>query len=207
MDLPRLPAEKVGVEMVDNPNKPHSWWLTLPGVLTAVAAVITAITGLLVGLNQAGLLSSHNSASTAASAPGAPVTATPGPNTDGGHAAASGMYRVVAPLGTPFRGDDVTYTLMSAAAAPDVDGSMRIDLEVKASNEGRYDLNFWDDTFRLHVGDNNYAPVSGLNELVPRNSTNAGKLSFVVPDDTTAAQLTIAFQSGTKSVPVTISRA
>jgi hypothetical protein len=193
--------------MVDNPNKPHSWWLTLPGVLTAVAGIITAITGLLVGLNQAGLLSSHDSAKTATSAPAAPVTATPGPHTDSGHAAASSMYRVDAPLGTPFRGDDVTYTLISAAAAPDVDGSMRIDLEVKASNEDRYDLNFWDNTFRLHVGDNNYAPVSGLNELVPGNSTKAGKLSFVVPDDTTAAQLTIAFQSGTKSVPVTISRA
>lgn len=117
------------------------------------------------------------------------------------------MYRVDAPLGTPFRGDDVTYTLISAAAAPDVDGSMRIDLEVKVSNEDRFDLNFWDNTFRLHVGDNNYAPVSGLNKLVPGNSTKVGKLSFVVPDDTTAAQLAIAFQSGTKSVPVTISRA
>jgi hypothetical protein len=199
--------------MVDNPDKAHSWWLTLPGVLTAVAGLITAITGLLVGLNQAGLLGSHDSATTATatatatSAPTAPATATLGPNADSGHAAASGTYRVDAPLGTPFPGDDVTYTLISVAAIPDVDGSMRIDLEVRASNEDRYGLNFWDDTFRLQVGDNIYAPVSGLNELVPGDSTKTGKLSFVVPDDTKAAQLAIAFQSGTKSVPVTVSRA
>ena len=193
--------------MVDNPDKAHSWWLTLPGVLTAVAGLITAITGLLVGLNQAGLLGGHDSTATATSAPTAPATATLGPNADSGHAAASGTYRVDAPLGTPFPGDDVTYTLISVAAIPDVDGSMRIDLEVKASNEDRYGLNFWDDTFRLQVGDNIYAPVSGLNELVPGDSTKTGKLSFVVPDDTKAAQLAIAFQSGTKSVPVTVSHA
>src|SRR5215208_4693739 len=29
-----------------------SWWLTLPGVLTGVAAVITAVTGLAIGLHQ-----------------------------------------------------------------------------------------------------------------------------------------------------------
>ena len=36
------------------PEEPRSgsWWLTLPGVLTGVAAVITAVTGLAIGLHQ-----------------------------------------------------------------------------------------------------------------------------------------------------------
>jgi hypothetical protein len=38
----------------ENGSKPKGWWHTLPGVLTAAAAVITAITGLIVGLHQAG---------------------------------------------------------------------------------------------------------------------------------------------------------
>ena len=37
-------------------DKQQSWWQTLPGVMTALGAIITALTGLLVALNQAGLI-------------------------------------------------------------------------------------------------------------------------------------------------------
>ncbi len=43
--------------MPDEPSKSHSWWQTLPGILTAVAAIMTASTGLIVALNQAGVFS------------------------------------------------------------------------------------------------------------------------------------------------------
>jgi serine/threonine-protein kinase len=43
-------------EMAEQPNGSRSWWLTLPGILTAAGALITAITGLLLVLHQAGLL-------------------------------------------------------------------------------------------------------------------------------------------------------
>jgi hypothetical protein len=39
--------------MAEQP-KPQSWWQTLPGILTAAAAIITAITGLVVALHQVG---------------------------------------------------------------------------------------------------------------------------------------------------------
>jgi hypothetical protein len=39
--------------MAEEP-KLHSWWQTLPGILTATAGIITAVTGLLVVLYQAG---------------------------------------------------------------------------------------------------------------------------------------------------------
>jgi hypothetical protein len=41
---------------VSTVGKGPSFWTTLPGILTAVAALITAVTGLLVALGQAGLL-------------------------------------------------------------------------------------------------------------------------------------------------------
>lgn len=41
--------------MAGEPSKPQSWWQTLPGILTAVATIITAATGLIVALNQAGV--------------------------------------------------------------------------------------------------------------------------------------------------------
>ena len=33
-------------------SKPQHWWQTVPGCLTAVAAIITAMTGLIIALNQ-----------------------------------------------------------------------------------------------------------------------------------------------------------
>ncbi|WP_022949760.1 hypothetical protein [Methylohalobius crimeensis] len=40
-----------------NSSSKQSWWHTLPGVLTAIAGLITAVTGLFVGLQQAGFFS------------------------------------------------------------------------------------------------------------------------------------------------------
>jgi hypothetical protein len=54
----------------------QKWWLSLPGILTAVGAVITAITGLLIGLHQAGLLGDEDSPTTS-STPTAPASGTP----------------------------------------------------------------------------------------------------------------------------------
>lgn len=41
--------------MADEPNKSGSWWSTLPGILTATAAVITAATGLVAIVSQTGV--------------------------------------------------------------------------------------------------------------------------------------------------------
>ena len=38
-------------------QNPLGWWQTLPGILTATATIITAVTGLIVALNQMGLFS------------------------------------------------------------------------------------------------------------------------------------------------------
>jgi hypothetical protein len=44
------------------PKQPH-WYQTLPGLMTAFAAIITASTGLLVALNQAGIIGSQSQSS------------------------------------------------------------------------------------------------------------------------------------------------
>lgn len=43
--------------MSGEPPKSHSWWQTLPGILTAVAGILTASTGLILALNQVGVFS------------------------------------------------------------------------------------------------------------------------------------------------------
>jgi hypothetical protein len=76
----QLPKRAGGVvrddnEMSDNAEKKQSWWLTLPGVLTAMTGFIGAITALIIGLNQVGLIGWHVSPTTT-SAPATPVTST-----------------------------------------------------------------------------------------------------------------------------------
>ena len=40
---------------MEDDKKTPNWWTTLPGILTGIAATITAFTGLLVALNQMGI--------------------------------------------------------------------------------------------------------------------------------------------------------
>lgn len=66
--------------MNNDPSRPSSWWQTLPGILTAIAATITAITGLVAALNQTGLLKATDSDNKNSSLL-APTTVNPSPET------------------------------------------------------------------------------------------------------------------------------
>ncbi len=55
--------------MSGEPPKSQSWWQTLPGILTAVAGIMTASTGLILALNQVGVFSRES------------TSASPTPNT------------------------------------------------------------------------------------------------------------------------------
>lgn len=59
--------------MADEP-KSQGWWHTLPGVLTAVAAMLTAVSGLILALREAGFFAHAPQAAAPAPAP-APVRA------------------------------------------------------------------------------------------------------------------------------------
>lgn len=61
-------------------NDQRSWWTTLPGVLTGAAAVLSAVTGLIVAIHQLGLFSGAPTPPAAAPAPAPPAaTAAPAP--------------------------------------------------------------------------------------------------------------------------------
>jgi hypothetical protein len=61
---PARPGNAAGAGKATGVSKPApparaqpSWWQTLPGLLTAIAAVVTAVSGLMVGLREGGWLS------------------------------------------------------------------------------------------------------------------------------------------------------
>jgi hypothetical protein len=55
-ELRRARLSTFGRNRMGERSEPGSWWRTAPGVLTAIAALLTAITGLIAGLHKAGLL-------------------------------------------------------------------------------------------------------------------------------------------------------
>lgn len=171
--------------------------------MTAVAAVITAVTGLVLGLNQIGVFdSSDSSAQVSADRNRAPAPS--GPAESGNRSAtesASHAYQANLPLKEKMRSGVVTYEILGYEVRPDSDGKLALSLSIRATYDGRYSFNFWDDSFRLAVGEDTYAPSSGLNELVASESSKVGTVLFVVPDTTRTAELKIRFEEGPRTVP------
>ena len=196
------------------------WWSSAPGVMTAIAALITAATGLLLGLNQVGWLSPASSPATSAASVKAPpvVAATTSPSVAAarGSLAASGSssavsasgYRVSIPLEREFRVGDISYEILAATARPDADGKLALVMSVRGRSYRAYDANFWDASFDVTVGEDVVPASGGLDELLPANATQRGDVLFVIPADTRDAVLTMRFQGGEKrTVPFRITAA
>src|SRR5215470_18685424 len=115
--------------MTDNkPSTGSSWWQTLPGILTGLAAIVTAATGLIVAFNhtgsrselapQAASASPSSGASTSASA--APATPPPDRKPPLSSGAASGTQAVPLPAlhQVKLAGGKVVITILSAQLEP-----------------------------------------------------------------------------------------
>ncbi len=186
-------------------RRSSSWWTTLPGLLTATAALITAVTGLVIGLDQIGWLKQSDRLDPAATLRKVePAAEEPG---IGGAFESAGTWAVDVATGESFRSGEVEYVILGAEARPDIDGHVAVTFTVKCINHDRFDMNFWDASFRLLAGDDLIAPTSGLNVLVAADSSATGKVVFVVPDSTRDATLVVKFSEGERRVPVTLSPA
>ena len=188
-------------------DKPTTWWMTLPGLLTALAAVITAFTGLLLGLGQIGVFDRPSADSSAAIGAQDPAGSAPSGAAAGSSTAtstgssATGPYEATLPLGEDLRSGDSAYEILAYETRADSDGNMALSLSVRMRNHGQYDANFWDASFRLTVDDDTFAPSGGLNEIVAADSSKRGTILFVLPDATRAAELKISFADEDRTVP------
>jgi hypothetical protein len=191
-------------------EKPTNWWATLPGLLTAAAAVITAVTGLLLGLGQLGVFDAGrpitasspptDAGSSQPSSPTQPASA-PGNTTPGNGTG----WEVSLPTERKYRSADIEYEILDAHVRPDVAGKITLTFSVRCTNHGRYDINFWDSTFRLNAGGVSVSPDSGLNDLVAGDSSKSGDVSFTVPADTRDPVLRIKFPQGESTIKVALS--
>ncbi len=168
-------------------------------MLTAIAGIITAVTGLILALNQILPRSSDNSTP----APAASPAADSGRETTPG--AANAAYEVAFPDGTKARVGEFVYTLLGGHVEGQGPGPVELKITVRMTNEAPYGANFWDQSFRLLVDGVPRAPTGGLNEVVAGRSALEGDVVFSVPAEPAEFTLLVGEnESQTVRIPVTL---
>jgi hypothetical protein len=188
-------------------SKP-SWWQTAPGMLTAIAAIITATAGLIATLHQTGLLPSATNSSppdvteTAAPSPSDSSTDSsapseqsseqsseqPGESSQSYNSLLTDGMEVSLPVGV---GDTVDYKVLSARVEPMNAENLTLKLVIRCTSHYPYNINFWSNSFRLLVDGVPRSPINQLNELVEPESAVEGEVVFNFPVSTRAIILKI----------------
>jgi hypothetical protein len=190
-----------------------SWWKTLPGVLTAIGALITAIVGGVVGLKQAGLIfpEPHDAgrAQAHSNVPAVDRPAAPAPSPDlapVGSASSSTPPSTATPTVSlemdQVRLRDGIYKILSAKIEPYDSERLTLRILVRLTNAGRFDANFTSSSFRLLVDSVPRAPENGLNELVGGNAAKEGEVLFRFPRATRSLVLRIVNLGQDAFIPV-----
>lgn len=193
----------------DPESDSKGWWQTLPGILTAGAAFLTAIGGLLVAIHQTGFFNRSPQPAPQTQSASRP----PGPNAiDAGGAAANpspGATTASRPLRLPetteVRSGDNVFKLLSARLDPYSLDKVTLHLIVRMTNNGRFPANFWADSFRLTAGGNLQAPTNYLNQLIAPSSTQEGDVEFVIPASASAVGIQMGDVGGGKpTIPINL---
>jgi hypothetical protein len=188
-------------------RKPVSWWQTLPGVLTALAAVITAVTGLVIAVrsNDGSPRDPEPPAITAANTQAEAVppattavppatTAVPPPTTAAPVASAGAGISLPSGMDVRLAAGDVTLRILSARVEPFNREKRSLVLSVRHTNNSRYPQNFWAASYRLVIDGVPRAPTNGLNEVVQGESAKEGEVIFEVPVE--AKQVVLRISAG-----------
>jgi hypothetical protein len=133
----------------------------------------------------------------------ATTTSTANPSTS--TAARGQPYGVALPPIAEVAHRSLIFTILSASVVPLNNGTSELRLRVRFSNEGRYDANAWDDSFRLVVGGSTLAPTSRLNELARGHSLMQGIITFEIPANAGKATLQIIEGRRTGELPLDLS--
>ena len=171
--------------------------------MTAAAALITAITGLVVAVRQ--LWPDHSARPAAISTTGAGATI--GQTASTGSTAGAAAGTVGFPAGTHAEVGEAAYDIVGSDVTVSNPGQLTLALRVRIANNGRYSANFWNSSFRLRVGADVTAPSNFLDEVVAAGTTDSGEVDFRVDSGTRTATLLIGDDAAKAvSVPITIIR-
>jgi len=114
----------------------------------------------------------------------------------------SGPYGVALPPVAEVAHMALIYTVLSATVIPLGTRTSELRVRVRFSNEGRYDANAWDASFRLVLDGHTLAPTSGLNDVVPGRSLKQGIVTFMIPASAGKAVLRVSEGSRVAELPL-----
>jgi hypothetical protein len=196
--------------MAETPNaEVKSWWQTLPGILTAFAAAITAVTGLIVAVRPARSPAESRppieTSSTGASGAttGASVTSPPSTTTQGRSTPATAQaIRPPSPSQVKLARGDIVIDILRGRVEPYNATTRSLALRIRLTNNGNYGVNFWASSFRLVIDGVPRAPTNGLNEIVDGHAAKDGDVIFDVPDDARSVALRLVWSEEQTDVPL-----
>jgi hypothetical protein len=165
-----------------------SWWQTLPGILTGLAAIITAVTGLIIAFNRTSSRSEPVSSSSPPPVSRGVQPATTAESPSPGAIPLPPLHEV------KLAGGAAVVTILSAQVAP-IDAERRtLTFDLRYMNAGRYPANFWGRSYRLIVDGVPREPTNSLNEVVDSDSAKEGEVVFELPRG--AKDVTLQISSG-----------
>jgi hypothetical protein len=180
----------------DSEPESKSWWKTLPGLLTAIAATITAVTGFIVAVHQAGFFNRSSQPASQSQSESAETKQSTGN---------SASRPIIIPANTEIHSADSLYKLLSARLAPYSPGQTSLHVTVQMTNQGRFDSNLYAASFRLLVNGNLQPPVNDPDEIVAAQSAKQVDLEFVIPADTTSVSLQMGnVGEGAPAIPIAL---
>ncbi len=192
-----MPEAPKSDEADSEKSKLLSWLQTVPGLLTAVAALITALTGLAVAVYQIRDAQISAPPGSEQASPAKPdAAASQSPSGDGGTQQSGALP---AGMEVKLAQGYIVYKILSARLEPYNAEKDALRFTVRCTNNDDYPMNFWDRSFRLVVDGVPRAPISGLNEIVEGQSAKEGDIVFEVPtgENKVVLQISAPTPSGT----------
>lgn len=189
-------------------QKSQKWWQTAPGLLSATAGLITAATGMIVALHQVGFFDKDSGHSTQApsSSLAQPKTIQPVAAPDTGPTKSEvAQYPIALAAGSEVRLGNAVYKILAVQLDRYNVEKLSLRFTVRMTNNDRYPVNFWDESFRLLVDGAPIAPVSGLNKLLHSRSAEEGEIEFVIPVTAQSAALKIEHLNESTEIPINLS--
>jgi len=187
----------------------QNWWQTVPGILTAIAAIITAVAGLIVALQQTRI--SDTPSARQRRAVSATISAAPTQDLKDVTPQAAAATAADQAIGLPD-GRSVTleyagsyrfrYDVLSAQRRSLTPDRSLLRFRVQVWTDFPAGVIFWSDSFRLHSGDLRLKPTNAFSQIVSRDETKEGDIEFEVDGPIEEASLAITYVSETRQLRI-----
>ena len=177
-----------------------SWWQTVPGILTGIAAIITAVTGFILAysaFNNTKKISEEPKSEVVKPSttlqPDLPKAPSVLSNAGGARSDASSSVPLPAIHHVKLVSAEALVTIQSAKLEPIDADRNSLTFTVQYRNLGTYPKNFWSRSFRLIVNGVPQAPTNEPNEVVQGESAKDAEFDFELSNKVKNVELQISY--------------